>query len=120
MRSPVVSIIDDDASVRAALGSLLRSVGYVVRTFESAEPFLGSPDLVETSCIIADIQMSGMNGLDLQDRLGDAGSAIPVIFITAFPDARVRARAKAGGAIGFLAKPFDGQVMIRLLASAID
>ena len=118
-RSPVISIIDDDASVRAALGSLVRSLGYTAHTFESAESFLHSRDMAETSCIVTDIQMPGMSGLDLQSRLQAAGRAIPMVFITAFPAEHLRARAEAGGAIGFLAKPFDGQEMARLLISAV-
>jgi FixJ family two-component response regulator len=118
-RNPVISIIDDDASVRAALGSLVRSLGYTAHTFESAESFLDSCDLAEASCIVTDIQMPGMSGLDLQSWLRAAGCAIPTVFITAFPEEHLRARAEAGGAIGFLAKPFDGQAMVRLLMSAV-
>jgi FixJ family two-component response regulator len=119
-RHPVVSIIDDDASVRAALCSLVRSLGFTAHTFESAESFLGSPDLAQTSCIVTDIQMPGMSGLDLQDKLQAAGSAIPTVFITAFPEEHLRARAEAGGAIGFLAKPFDGQTLAKLLVNAVS
>jgi FixJ family two-component response regulator len=119
-RHPVISIIDDDASVRAALGSLVRSLGFTARMFESAESFLDSPDLVQTSCIVTDVQMPGMSGLDLQDRLQAAGKAIPTVFITAFPEEHVRARAEAGGAIGFFAKPFDGQALAKLLVNAIS
>jgi FixJ family two-component response regulator len=115
----VVSVIDDDASVRAALGSLVRSLGYTVRTFASAESFLDSGSLAETSCIVTDVQMPGMSGLDLQDQLRARGAAIPTVFITAFPEEHVRARAEAGGAIGFLPKPFDGQTMVRLLVAAV-
>lgn len=118
-RHAVISIIDDDASVRAALGSLVRSLGFTARTFESAESFLGSSNFAETSCIITDVQMPGMSGLDLQDNLRAAGSAIPTVFITAFPEEHLRARAEAGGAIGFLAKPFDGQALTSLLVNAV-
>ena len=118
-RHPVISIIDDDASVRAALGSLVRSLGFTARTFESAESFLDSPDLAQTSCIVTDIQMPGMSGLDLQDRLQAAGNAIPTVFITAFPEEHVRARAEAGGAIGFFPKPFDGQALAKLLLNVV-
>jgi FixJ family two-component response regulator len=75
--------------------------------------------MAEISCIVTDIQMPGMSGLDLQSRLRAAGCAIPTVFITAFPEEHLRARAEAGGAIGFLAKPFDGQAMVRLLMSAV-
>src|SRR5262245_36942660 len=110
---PVVSIIDDDASVRTALCSLVRSLGFTARQFDSAESFLGSPDLAETCCLVTDIQMPGMSGLDLQDRLQAAGSSIPVVIITGFPEEHLRLRAEAGGAIGFLAKPFDGQTLAK-------
>jgi FixJ family two-component response regulator len=116
----IVSIIDDDASVRSAIGSLVRSLGYVAHTFESAESFLGSGDSVKTSCIVTDVQMPGMSGLDLQSRLRDAGNKVPTVFITAFPEDHLRARAEAGGAIGFLAKPFDGQALVKLLISVVE
>jgi FixJ family two-component response regulator len=120
VKAPVISIIDDDISVRVALASLVRSLGYVARTFESAEAFLGSAELAETSCIVTDIQMPGMSGLDLNSRLKAAGSTVPLVFITAFPEDHVRARAEAGGAFGFLAKPFDGQALIGLITSAVQ
>jgi FixJ family two-component response regulator len=120
VKAPVISIIDDDISVRVALASLVRSLGYVARTFESAEAFLGSAELAETSCIVTDIQMPGMSGLDLNSRLKAAGNTVPLVFITAFPEDHVRARAEAGGAFGFLAKPFDGQALIGLITSAVQ
>ena len=116
---PIVSIIDDDASVRTAVGSLVRSLGYVAHTFDSAESFLGSDESARTSCVITDIQMPGMSGLDLQSRLRAAGNTVPTVFITAFPEDHLRARAEAGGAIGFLAKPFDGQALVKLLTSTV-
>ena len=118
-KHPVISIIDDDASVRTALCSLVRSLGFTAHTFDSAESFLGSPKLVETCCIVTDIQMPGMSGLDLQDKLQAAGNAIPTVFITAFPEEHLRARAEAGGAIGFFPKPFDGQALAKLLLNAV-
>jgi FixJ family two-component response regulator len=118
---PRIAIIDDDASVRAALGSLVRSLGYATRSYASAELFLLSGDVHETDCIVTDVQMpAGMSGLDLQSRLRAAGIAVPTVFITAFPEAHVRARAEAAGAIGFLAKPFDGRVLVKLLAAAVE
>jgi FixJ family two-component response regulator len=117
---PVISIIDDDISVRVALESLVRSLGYVAHTFESAEAFLGSEDLAETSCIVTDIQMPGMNGFDLNCHLKKAGCTVPLVFITAYPEDYIRARAEAGGAFGFLAKPFDGQALVGLIMSAVQ
>ena len=88
----VISVVDDDASVRASINNFLRSLGYVVHTFWSAEKFLGSPQLNDTSCVIADIQMSAMDGLELLANIRMPGSATPFIFITAFPDESARAR----------------------------
>jgi FixJ family two-component response regulator len=111
----IVSIVDDDASVRAAMESLVRSLGFVAFVFESAEDFLRSPRVDDSACLITDVQMPGMNGLDLQDRLITQGRRIPTIFITAFPEQAVQSRAQAGGALAFLEKPFRGAAMIELL-----
>ncbi|MDQ7251464.1 response regulator transcription factor [Dongia sedimenti] len=118
---PHIAIIDDDASVRAAIGSLVRSLGYIAQSYASAELFLLSGDLPQTDCIVTDVQMpSGMSGLDLQDRLTAAGVKVPTVIITAFPEEHVRNRARAGGAIGFLAKPFDGRTLVKLLVDAVE
>ena len=117
--SSVVSVVEDDASVRTATNNLLQSRGYVVHAFASAEEFLQSPDVNETSCVIADVQMSVMSGLDLLLDMRSRGYAAPFIFITAFPDDEVRARALAAGAIGFLAKPFTIPSLIRCLDIAL-
>ena len=117
---PVVAIIDDDASVRAAIRSLVRSLGYAAQSYASAELFLLSGDLLQTDCIVTDVQMpAGMSGLDLQKRLVEAGIKVPTVFITAFPEEHVRGRAEAGGAIGFLSKPFDGRDLAQLLTTAV-
>jgi FixJ family two-component response regulator len=116
----VISVIDDDASVRAATNNLLRSHGYTaVHTFASAEEFLRSVHLNETSCVIADVQMSVMSGLELLTMMCAQGYRVPFIFITAFPDESVRARALDAGAIGFLAKPFAGPTLINCLHAAL-
>ncbi|HEX3869711.1 MAG TPA: response regulator, partial [Pirellulales bacterium] len=104
----MISVIDDDASVRAATNNLLCSHGYLVHTFASAEDFLRSADPHDASCVVADVQMPGMSGLDLLTHVRTAGNGVPFIFITAFPDEGVRARALKVGAICFLAKPFAG------------
>ena len=91
----VISVVDNDASVRASINNFLRSLGYVVHTFWSAEEFLGSPQLNDTSCVITDIQMSAMDGLELLANIRMRGNATPFIFITAFPDESARARARA-------------------------
>jgi FixJ family two-component response regulator len=119
-RLQVISIIDDDASVRAATNNLLRSLGYTVNTFVSAEEFLRSPDLNDTSCVIADVQMPGMSGVDLQARLLTQGYCVPFIFITAFPEETIRARALKAGAICFLTKPFNRLSLTRYLDTALE
>ena len=118
--SAVISIVDDDASVRVATNNLLRSRGYVVHTFASAEEFLGSPYLDETSCVIADVQMSAMTGLDLLTQMRAKGWDSPFIFITAYPDESIRARAIKAGAVCFLAKPFAVHKLIECLEAALE
>jgi FixJ family two-component response regulator len=116
----VISVIDDDASVRAATNNLLSSHGYMVRTFTSAADFLQSSQPNESSCVVADVQMPGMSGLDLLEHVRIQGSDVPFIFITAFPDEGVRARAMKIGAICFLAKPFVGPVLIDCIETALN
>jgi FixJ family two-component response regulator len=103
----VISIVDDDASVRAAAVRLFRSLGFSAHAFASAQEFLSSPQLGETSCLIADIQMPGMSGFELQEYLNGHGYRTPIIFITAFPEDRARDRVMRAGAAGFFGKPFD-------------
>jgi FixJ family two-component response regulator len=116
---PVISVIDDDASVRAATYNLVRSLGYTVHVFASAEAFLQSPLLNETSCVITDIRMPAMSGLELQVHLRAQGYGVPFIFITALPNDSVRVRAFEGGASGFLTKPFDEGALIGCLDIAL-
>jgi FixJ family two-component response regulator len=116
----VISVIDDDASVRTATTNLLSSHGYLVDTFASAEAFLQSARLSDSSCIIADVQMPAMSGLDLLTHMRARGYAAPFIFITAFPEDSIRARALKAGAIGFLAKPFAGPALISCLKAALQ
>ncbi|WP_407160554.1 response regulator transcription factor [Bradyrhizobium sp. STM 3557] len=118
--SSVISVIDDDASVRVATNNLLRSRGYVVYTFASAEEFLLSPHFNQTSCVIADVQMSAMSGLELLAEMHAKGHDPPFIFITAFPDENLRARAMKAGAICFLAKPFAVHNLIKCLDIALE
>jgi FixJ family two-component response regulator len=115
----VISVIDDDASVRIAANNLLSSHGYPVHTFASAEDFLQSAQADDPLCIVADVQMPAMSGLDLLTHLRARGNDTPFIFITAFPDENVRARALKAGAVGFLAKPFAGSVLIDCIESAL-
>jgi FixJ family two-component response regulator len=116
----VISVIDDDASVRAATNNLLSSHGYIVHTFASAEEFLQSAGLNESVCVIADVQMPAMSGPDLLTHMRTQGYAAPFIFITAFPEESVRARALKAGAICFLAKPFAAPVLIDCIETALN
>jgi FixJ family two-component response regulator len=117
-RSPLVAIIDDDESVRATTGSLVRSLGYIVHIFASAEDFLRSDCLDDFSCVVADVQMPGMSGVQLQDHLRSQGCRVPFVFFTAFPDEKTRARALAGGALCYLTKPFDADSLAQYLQAA--
>ncbi|WP_246738505.1 response regulator transcription factor [Bradyrhizobium sp. CCBAU 051011] len=119
MSNPIISIIDDDGSVRAATHNLVRSLGYVVNTFASAEEFLRSPRLNDTSCVITDIRMPAMSGLDLQAHLLATGRKFPFIFVTAFSVESDRDRAMKAGATCFLSKPFDGETLIQCLEAAL-
>jgi FixJ family two-component response regulator len=116
----VVAVIDDDASVRTATDNLLCSHGYLVDTFASAEEFLQSARRSDSACVIADVQMPAMSGLDLLTHMRAQGYAVPFIFITAFPEESVRARALQAGAICFLAKPFAGPALISCLEAALN
>jgi FixJ family two-component response regulator len=117
---PVISVVDDDASVRIATDNLLRSLGYIVHTSASAEEFLQSAHFNDTLCVIADVQMPGMSGVELQARLLTQGPRVPFIFITAFPEETIRARALKAGAICFLTKPFDRLTLIKCLDTALE
>src|SRR5260370_34688388 len=112
---PIVSIIDDDESVRLAVKSLVRSLGLIAYTFASAEEFLQSTHVNDTSCLITDLQLPGMNGVKLQSLVLARGHDMPIIFVTAFPEERFQKRALEAGAVGFLSKPFDGQTPIALV-----
>ena len=116
----LISVVDDDASVRAATDNLLSSHGYLVQTFASAEEFLQVARLDDLSCIVADVQMPGISGLDLLTHMRTQGYTVPFIFITAFPDDSVRARALKAGAICLLAKPFAGPVLIDSIKTALN
>ncbi len=116
----VISVVDDDASVRAATSKFLRSHGYTVQAYSSAEDFLRSGRLNDTSCVIADVQMPGMSGLELLTMMRAQGHVVPFIFITAFPDETTRARALHAGAICFLPKPFAGPALINCVGVALE
>jgi FixJ family two-component response regulator len=118
-KPPLISIVDDDGIVRQAIESLVTSLGFLARVFPSADAFLQSSQLAETSCLISDVQMPNVSGVQLQDRLVDLGLSIPMIFITAYPDDAVRARVLDRGAIGFLLKPFNAQSLIECIDNAL-
>jgi FixJ family two-component response regulator len=116
---PLISIVDDDALARDGIKELVESLGYKARTFISAEHFLESRVIAETACVITDLQMPGLNGLELQEALRSQGCCIPIILITAFPNGKHRNRALEGGALGFLSKPFDEASLIQCLTAAL-
>lgn len=116
---PVISIVDDDASVRVATYNLVRSLGHIVHTFASANEFLRSGHLEDTSCVIADVQMPMMDGVELQAHLLANGHHLPFIFISAFPIESIRTRVSKAGAICVLTKPFSGEALISCLESAL-
>lgn len=115
----MIAIVDDDESFRRAIMSFIRSLGYGAAAFDSAEAFLESDRIQDIDCLITDLQMPGMTGIELQDRLIAQGHCLPVIFITAFPGMKARTQALARGAIGFLAKPFNDQGLIACLNEAL-
>jgi FixJ family two-component response regulator len=116
---PLISIVDDDESVREAIKGLMRSLGYRVVTATSAAEFLSSRHVRRTSCLIADMQMPGMTGLELYQRVSTSGKPIPTILITAYPDDGVRERALAAGVIGYLSKPFEEDDLLACIRSAL-
>jgi FixJ family two-component response regulator len=116
----VVSIIDDDLSVRVAVADIVRSMDLTANMFASGQDFLRSNSFADTACIIADVQMPGLSGIELQQALTARKLKIPMIFITAYPDERIRAKALDGGAICFLNKPFGGPTIIECIERALS
>jgi len=117
---PLISIVDDDESVRVALKSLIDSVGFRSEVFGSGEEFLNSPFVCQTDCLIADVRMPGMSGLELQDRLKAANSSIPIVFISAHEDREARIRGLRAGAIAFLRKPFSEDSLLGAITTGLD
>jgi len=115
----IISIVDDDEAVREATASLIRSLGYRASTFASADEFLNSGPVSDTSCVITDLYMLGLSGLGLQDRLIARGYRIPIIFITGHPDDAARTRAMNAGAVAFLSKPINHDRLVGYLGSAL-
>jgi FixJ family two-component response regulator len=119
-REPVIAVVDDDQFVRDSLKRLMRSLGYLVAVYPSAGDFLKSPHLEETSCLIADVQMPGMGGVELYEYLIKADRAIPTILITAYPDDRDRTRTLDKGVLAYLVKPFSETDLTRNVRLALE
>jgi len=118
--NPVIAIVDDDESVRVGMSGMVESFGFSVGQFGSADEFLQSERVDRTACLILDIQMPGTSGLELHKQLMSSGRRIPTIFVTAFPDARVRDRAMRAGAVCCLAKPFGKDDLLDCIHAALD
>ena len=120
MARNLISVVDDDESIRRTTTLLIESFGFRAAAFESAEGFLKSGQLHDTSCLIVDVQMPGMNGLQLQSQLAAEGCGIPIIFITAYDDRESRRRAMQAGAVAFLAKPFSDEQLFQTIHSTLQ
>src|SRR6266851_4110313 len=119
VRPPLISVVDDNDAVRESLKGLLRSVGFAVEDFPSAEKFLNSDHLNDTHCLILDVRMPGMGGLELQRRLVKGDRNIPIIFITAHGDEAAQSQALQGGAVDYLFKPFSEQALLNAINAAL-
>ena len=118
-KASLVSVVEDDRFFRESMGRLMRSLGYTVEAFPSAADFLASPRLAETACLIADVHMPAMTGIELYRHLIDAGHAIPTILVTAYPNDVDRARALNDGVVCYLRKPIDEEHLLRCLRAAL-
>ena len=116
----VVVIVDDDELIRGSLGGLMKEPGLPALTFASAEEFLTSGEEQRTACLIVDIRMPGMSGLELQAKLNEDHQRVPIIFITAQGDEQLRLQALRAGAVEFLSKPFDDQVLLETVRAALE
>ena len=119
-KKQVIAIVDDDELAREGTIDLVKSMGFITKPFERAEDFLKSDYLHSSSCLIADVLMPGMTGIELHNRLVEAGNITPTILITSFPNDRDRARARQVGAICYLAKPFDDEELLACVRSALE
>ena len=119
IETALISIVDDDESIREAIQSLLGSVGFKAKTFASAEQFLQSNQIENTACLILDVRMPGMSGLELQRRLMATQCHIPIVFVTAHGDEEVRSRALQEGAVEFLLKPFSEEALLNAIQAAL-
>ena len=119
-RKQVIAIVDDDECAREGTMDLVKSMGFIAKAFERAEDFMKSDYLHGSSCLIADVRMPGMTGLELLDRLVESGNMTPTILMTSFPNDTDRARARQAGAICYLAKPFNDQDLLGCVRSALE
>ena len=118
-KASLISVVEDDRFFRESMRRLMRSLGYSVEAFPTAADFLASTRLAETACLIADVHMPGMTGLELHRRLIEAGHAIPAILVTAYPDEDVKARALKDGVVCYLRKPVDQEQLLRCVRAAL-
>jgi FixJ family two-component response regulator len=116
----IIAIVDDDEPLREALGSVLKAAGFSIDTFASAEEFLDFPDRQKMACLILDVRLPGMSGIELQRRLSESGYAIPIIFVTAHGDTSLREMVMKAGAAGFLNKPVRSDTLLREIRAALD
>jgi FixJ family two-component response regulator len=119
-KTGVIAIVDDDEALREALGSVMKAAGFLTATFASAEEFLDSPNGQAAACLILDMRLSGMSGVELQKRLADANSNLPIIFVTAHGDAALRDLVMKAGASGFLNKPVRSDALLKEIYAALE
>jgi FixJ family two-component response regulator len=119
-KNALISVVEDDEPFRESMRKLMTALGYTVEAFPSAANFLASPRLAETACLVADVQMPGMTGIELHRHLVDAGYAIPTILVTAYPNEAARTRALKTGVVCYLRKPVDDEQLERCLRSALQ
>jgi len=118
-KTGIIAIVDDDEPLREALGSVMKAAGFTTNTFATAEEFLESATRRETACLILDVRLPGMSGIELQKRLADADSTVPIIFVTAHGDASLRDLVMRSGAAGFLNKPVRSDALLREIHAAL-
>ena len=118
-KTGIIAIVDDDEPLREALGSVMKAAGFTTNTFATAEEFLESTTQPETACLILDVRLPGMSGIELQQRLADADSRVPIIFVTAHGDASLRDLVMKSGAVGFLNKPVRSDALLREIRAAL-
>lgn len=118
-KTGIIAIVDDDEPLREALGSVMKAAGFATNTFATAEEFLESTTQQETACLILDVRLPGMSGIELQQRLADADSTVPIIFVTAHGDASLRDLVMKSGAAGFLNKPVRSDALLREIQAAL-